>query len=212
MARKNILVCIDRDGTIEYDDRYHLGHQRNWKSKVKVLPHVIKGIKLLKKIKNIKIYMISNQPGVAIKDFPLLTQKRAEEVSQYVIKLLKKKGALVDGYRVCGHANSSYVKKRKEYKFNNKLVCNCSCIKPSPGMIYEILKEENMNKSNTNIYVLGDRLTDVQTGINAKGIGILIPFNKRIQELAKVKKLKSNSRYIAKNFLDAINYIIKKEK
>ena len=56
MVGKNILGCIDRDGTIIYDKKYHLGHQINWKRKVKLLENVVKGLKKLRKIKNIRIY------------------------------------------------------------------------------------------------------------------------------------------------------------
>jgi len=208
---ENVLVCIDRDGTIVYDNKYYLGRQRDWKSEVKFLKNVVKGIKKLMKIKNIKIYIITNQPAVAIKDFPLLTQRKAEEVSQYVIDMLKEKGAIIDGFKVCGHANSSYVKRKKEFKFDGKYVCDCPCIKPKPGMVIDVLKKESLKKSNTSIYVLGDRLSDVQTGINAKGWGILIPFSNMKGEKEKVKRLKSKNKYIAKDFLSAAEFIVSKE-
>ena len=84
---KNILVCLDRDGTLIYDNKCNLGSQSDWKKKVKILPGVIKGIKELNKIPNIKIYMTTNQPGVAVKEFKLLTLKRAHEVCRYVVKI-----------------------------------------------------------------------------------------------------------------------------
>ncbi|HLC87096.1 MAG TPA: hypothetical protein VJH65_02370 [Candidatus Nanoarchaeia archaeon] len=211
--KKQILICIDRDGTLIYDKKYHLGRQRKWKPLVKFLPNVISGLKLLRKIPNSKIYMITNQPGVAIKEFPLLTKEKAIEVCNYVLGLLKKRGVGLDGCEVCGYASHEYVKRKKgEFTFDKKLVGNYSCIKPRPGMINNILKRERLDKRNTKIYILGDRESDIKTAINAKGFGVLVPFINKPDEPEKVKKLKNKNIYISKDFLDACNFIIKKEK
>ena len=89
--KKQLLIFIDRDGTVLYDikhsPRYYLGRQKDWKAKTRFLKYVVSGLKLLKKsIPEAKIYLISNQPGIAIKDFPLLTKKRANETFRYVLK------------------------------------------------------------------------------------------------------------------------------
>jgi histidinol phosphatase-like enzyme len=212
---KQILICIDKDGTIVYDKRYHLGHQPNWKSKVKLLDNVVKGIRKLNKLNNTKIYIATNQPGVAIKDLKLLTKEKAELVCQFIIERLEKQNAIVNGYEVCGKVSPKYIKEKKQqgktYKFDKKLTGNFSCIKPKPGMVYSIMKKENL-PANTKIYFLGDRASDVKTSINAKGFGILIPFPNRPDEIEKTKKLKSTKKYIAKDFMDACNFIIKREK
>lgn len=196
----NNIVLIDRDGTLIYDDSYHLGHTTNWRSKVRILPGVISGIKKLNKL-GVKIYIITNQPGVAVKEFPLLTQKRAEDVCKYVIKKLRSKGAYVDGYFVCGHASPSYVKTKK-FTFDTSLVCNCSCIKPNLGMVFSALKNEGLKKKDVKIFVIGDRVSDVKLAIKAKGYGILVPFNNRIKEVDKVK-----GGFVASSFLRACEFI-----
>ena len=213
MTKKNILICIDRDGTIVYDGgSYHLGKQKNWKELIKFLNGVNQGIKELRKINKVKIYMITNQPGPAIKEFPLLDEKKAIEVCEYIMKLLKEKGTELDGYELCGKASSDYVKKRKnKYTFNKKLVGDFSCVKPKPGMVYNALKKEGWNKKNTKIYVIGDRLSDVQCANNTGGYGIFVPFSNRLEEFEKVKKIKSKKKYISKNFLDACKFIKEKE-
>lgn len=211
--KKNILICIDRDGTLIYDKKYYMGHTKNWKSRIKFLKNVIKGLRLLnKELPDAPIYMITNQPGVAIKDFPLLTEKRANEVCLEVLKKLEKKRAIIKDYILCSHVSPSYVKKRKEFKFNKKLICNCSCIKPKPGMIKEALKKESLEPNKTKIYVIGDRASDIKTALNAKGFGILIPFKEEPYEKEKVKNIKTKNKYIAKGFLDAARFIVKREK
>lgn len=208
---KKILIFVDRDGTLIYDKKYYLGSQKNWKSKVKFLPSVIRGLKLLNKNLNPNIYMITNQPGVAIKNFPLLTLEKAHKVSLYVMKLLEKKGVFLKGYDVCGKAHASYTKKRSEFEFDKKLIGNFSCIKPRPGMINTVLKNEKLNRKQVKIYVIGDRVSDVKTALNAKGCGIMIPFKNEKGEKEKVKKLNTKNKYIAKNFLDAAKIILERE-
>jgi len=212
MAKKKTVICIDRDGVLIYDEKYHLGRTNNWKSKIKVLPHVVEGLKLLNKLSNVAIYLVTNQPGVAIKDFPLLTFARAHEVCRYVVDLLKKKGGHLDGYFLCAHASPAYAKRRSNYKFDKKLVCNCSCIKPRFGMVYDALEKEGIKPEQATIYVMGDRATDIQTAINAGGVGVFVPFENEPGQKEKVKEIKQKSKvYIAKNFLDAVNFIIKKD-
>jgi len=203
--KKKTVICLDRDGTLIYDDKYHLGRTTNWRSKVKILPSVVKGIKQLRKIPNVKLYMITNQPGVATKTFPLLTLQRAHEVCRYVLKKLESKKAGLDGYFLCPHASPSYTRKRKERTFDTHLVCNCSCIKPKLGMVFNALKAEGVKKKDVNIYVIGDRASDVKTATNVKGIGILVPFKNGPEQKEIVKKIKGKT-YIAKNFTDAVEY------
>jgi len=209
---KKTLIFIDKDKTLIYDKKYYFGSQKNWRSLIKILPHVINGLKLLKKIQNSKIYIITNQPGVAVKNFPLLTLKRANEVCKYVLKQFEKRNVKLDGYEICERVSPLYIKTHKQFTFNKKLVGNFYCMKPNPGMIEKILKKEKLTRADANIYVIGDRVSDVKTALNAKGFGIIIPFENEKDEKEKVRKLKNKSTFIAKNFLDAARFIVKREK
>lgn len=216
MKKHNILICVDRDGTLIYDNKYYLGKTNNWRRRIKLLKNITQGLKRLnKKLPRAKIYMITNQSGVAIKDFPLLTERRANEVCQTVIDILKKKGVQIDDYVLCPHVSKEYAKK-SILKINKKFICNCSCIKPSPGMVLKAIKREGFKKENTKIYVVGDRKIDVETAHNISGTGILVPFKNESDEDIKLLKHKKNKfyyskTYIAKDFLDAVDYIIEKE-
>ena len=200
------LVLIDRDGTLIYDDKYHLGKTNDWKKKVKILPTVTKGLKLLKVLPEVHTYIITNQPGVAVKDFKLLTEERSRKVCKYIQEKLNKLGANIEGHFVCPHASPAYTNKRSNYKFNKKLVCNCSCIKPKLGMVFDVLKLEGITKKNTNIYIIGDRASDIKTAHNIKGTGILIPFKGEPGQVEAINKLRGKT-YVASNFLDAAKYI-----
>lgn len=204
---KNLLICVDRDGTLIFDEKYHLGRTDDWKSKVKVLPTVIDGLKYLDSLENASVYMITNQPGVAIKDFPLLTHDRANEVCRYVINELEKLGGRIKGYYFCPHAHPDYVKMRSKYQFDEEMICDCDCIKPNPGMVYKALEAEGLTLENTDVYVIGDRLSDVKTALNVKGKGILVPFENEPGQVEKVRELNHANIHIAKNFLNAVYFI-----
>jgi histidinol-phosphate phosphatase family protein len=211
--KKNILICIDRDGTLIEDKLYYLGSTPDWNKKFKFLPEVINGTKLLiKSLPNAKLYMITNQTGVTVKDLPLLTQKRAHEVCKYTLAQLKKQKAHINGYILCPHADPTYMKRRKEFKFIKSLVCNCDCIKPKIGMIKQALAKENLSLKNTKIYVIGNRMSDVHTAHNANSCGILVPYKFESKEKIKVASEHHKNTYIAKNFLEAAKYIIRREK
>jgi histidinol phosphatase-like enzyme len=110
---KKTIICVDRNGTLINDEKDHLflGRDDDLKTKVNLLPHVLDGLKLPGAIPGPAIYMITNQPGVAISDYPLLTLERAHEVCRYVIDRIESLGAHIDGYFLCPHASPDYVKK-----------------------------------------------------------------------------------------------------
>jgi HAD superfamily hydrolase (TIGR01662 family) len=210
---KKILICIDRDGTLIYDKKYHLGHQRNWKSLVRILPKVMSGLKLLKKkLPEAKIYFITNQPGVAVKDFPLLDEKKAHRVCDYVSKLFEKKGFKFNGYEICARASFAWEKSHPQFRLDKRLVGNFSCMKPRPGMINNIMKKERLRKRDTSIYIIGDRASDVETAKNLDVYGIFVPFVNRPDEKNKLKNLEYKKKYAAKDFLDGVRFIIKRER
>jgi histidinol phosphatase-like enzyme len=61
-----VLIGIDRDGTINKDEDYFLGSSPDWKGQVKLLPGVIEGIRMLKSLKDIYVFIVTNQAGVAL--------------------------------------------------------------------------------------------------------------------------------------------------
>jgi len=135
---KKTLICIDRDGTLIHDEKYHLflGKDNDWPSKARILPGVIDGLKKLRNIPGSSIYMITNQPGVAIRDYPLLTVEKAHEVCRYVVNKIREMGTVIDGYFLCPHATPEYVSKKPGVNFDAKLVHECKCLKPAMGMVF----------------------------------------------------------------------------
>jgi len=213
---KKTIICIDRDGTLVYDSKDHLflGKDDGWESEVKLLPHVIDGLKALNKIPDSVIYMITNQSGVAISDFRLLTLERAHEVCRYVVSKIRNMGAHIDGYFLCPHATPDYVKTKPGMYFDKRFVHdNCGCLKPALGMVFNVLKVVDITLENADIYVVGDRATDVQTALNINGIGVLIPFENEPGEEEKVRKLADQAHVqINADLLKAAEWVIDRKK
>jgi histidinol-phosphate phosphatase family protein len=211
---KKTLICIDRDGTLIHDEKYHLflGKDNDWPSQVKILPDVIDGLKKLRNIPNASIYMVTNQPGVAIKDYPLLTLEKAHEVCRYIVSKIREMGAIMDGYFLCPHADPEYVGKKPGVNFDAKLVHDCTCLKPALGMVFDALAVENITADNANIYVIGDRASDLLTALNINGFGILIPFENEPGEEEKVRRFDDQRHIlIARNMIEAAEFISKRE-
>ncbi len=213
-----ILVCLDRDGTVNEDKNNFLGKTENWKSQVKFLPGVVQGIKLLNQISNLEIFIITNQAGVALADeeFKYLTEQRYREVSEYMIQQLAKKGARITGVFGCPYVDLKYAEKSKKRgrTINPEyLIDNHSDWKPNPGMVKKAAESLGKTLEQCEIYFIGDRLSDVQTGLNAGGIGILVSSSKtkELGDEEKVQQLKlqyPRKVYIAKDFLDAAEHVI----
>ena len=207
---RKTIICIDRDGTLIHDTREHLflGRKDDWREKVRILPHAVEGLRLLNTIAGAGIYMITNQPGVAISDFPMLTEERAHEVCRYLVDLLKDEGANLDGYFLCPHATPEYAQRKPGVNFHRHLVHDCHCLKPGLAMVFNALQAEGVTPENADVYVIGDRASDVRTALNLGGTGILIPFVNEPGESERVKKLEGQSRIqVSENMLAAAEYI-----
>jgi len=209
------VVCSDRDGTINRDDNYYLGSDPAWRGQVEFLEGVIEGIKLIKTIPNSHLFIVTNQSGVALRGgvFDKLTEERVDEVNRYLLTELKNRGAQVDGYFACPFVDSEYVRraKRKSRECNPDYVQDGHPdLKPNPGMLERALKSLDLSKEDCNIFMIGDRASDVEMGLRGGGTGILVESPKTIEleDRAKVESL-DGKVYIAKNFLRAAEYIVK---
>jgi len=133
-------VFLDRDNTLIEDEGYI--HEPE---KVKLLPGVGEGLKLLKE-KGFLLIVVSNQSGIGRgyykeEDFHAVNRKLQE--------LLKPYGVQIDDFFFCPH-------KPEE---------NCSCRKPKPGMVLEAEKKWKIDLKES--YVIGDKDIDVLLAINS---------------------------------------------
>lgn len=150
---KKTIICIDRDGTLIHDSREHLflGSDNDWPGKVKILPLAVEGLRMLNTLARAGIYMITNQAGVAISDFPLLTEGRAHEVCRHVVEVFRQKGARLDGYFLCPHATPEYASRKPGTNFHSNLVHDCQCLKPAIGMVFNALQAQCITADNADV-------------------------------------------------------------
>ena len=211
------LVGLDRDGTINKDDNYLLGSSNDWREQVEILPGVVEGIRRLNALSDLEVFIITNQAGVALKgpQFDLLDEKRMHEVNDYIIGLLSEQDAKVRGCFTCPFVDLKYVeksRKRGREVHEHYIIDNHPDLKPNTGMLRKAAESLGLTLEQCSFDFIGDRLSDVQMGLNANGRGILIPSVKTIElgDVAKVEALKksySDRVYVASDFLDAARYI-----
>jgi len=220
----SILVCSDRDGTINRDENYFLGTSDNWQEQIEFLPGVIEGLQHLNTVPDLHFYILTNQAGVALTgidsktgiNFDNLTEERMHEVNREIINRLSLSATPVKGYCACPFVDDSYVEKSRQRRrqVNPAYVCNGHPdLKPNIGMISHAARELGFKSlEDLDIYVIGDRDSDVKMGLNAGGRGILVASSKTVErgDLGIVEQLfKDNPGrvYLASDFYVACQLI-----
>jgi len=150
----NKAVFLDRDGTIIED----VGYLNNPKE-IKFIPGTIEAIKKLNQA-GYKVVVITNQSGIAR---GLIREDMLQTIDKTMQKTILAGGAHLDGIYYCPHHpdHGHYPYKRK-----------CNCRKPGPGMILKAQKDLNIDLKQS--FMIGDKISDVEAGINAKVKPILV--------------------------------------
>jgi len=169
-------VFIDRDGVVNKTE------VRNGKP---YAPRSYEEFQLLQgteealislKISGFIIIVVTNQPDVGN---GYIDKKIVEEMH---LKLLTE--LPIDAIKVCYHRQTD----------------ECKCRKPKPGMLIEAASEFNINLNNS--YIIGDRKSDIETGIAAGCSTIFI-------ERGYAKSERPNSTdFIASSLPDAVTDIL----
>ena len=180
-------VFLDRDGTINHDPGYIKDP-----NDVEILPGVPEGIRKLKEDFDFSIIVISNQAGVAK---GLMTREDVNAVNNRINELLMIKGASIDAFYYCPY--------HPEFDPPEK----SNCRKPSPFMIVQASKEHQieLNKS----FMIGDKTSDVESGLNAGVKTILIGSPIFQNEISVLHNLGKKPNFVAANFQEACEFIIK---
>jgi len=179
---------LDRDGTIIEENGYI--------SKIKQVDFIPGSIEAIKRLKSLgyKIIVITNQSGVAQRFF---TEKDLKKVHNYLQKQLRKDKAGWDGIYYCPHHPRVGLK---------RYLKDCNCRKPKTGLVKLAAREHKLKLKGS--VVIGDRLSDVGLGKNAKMESILLLTGHGKKESKKVGTYpKTKPNFIAKNLLEAAEYL-----
>ena len=145
-------VFLDRDGTLNEDPGY-IGDPKD----VVLLPGVIEALSKLKNKLGYLLIIITNQSGIAR---GLISDEQVKAVNRKITSILSDHKITVDGVYYCtAHPDFSNFEE-------------CECRKPSPKMILDAAAAFNIELSNS--YLIGDSVSDIESGIHAGVKTILV--------------------------------------
>lgn len=169
-------VFLDRDGTVNvgtptYERVDSLG-------KVELLPNTIEALRLLATLDYV-VFFVTNQAGLAE---GLITRAEFDAINNKVLTLVQPSGLIIAATYVCPHGETD----------------NCDCRKPKPKLLLDAAKEYDINLSKS--WMIGDRPSDVMTGVNAGTKGILV-------KTGVSNVVSDQAIYTAPTLLEAVGYI-----
>ena len=153
MSRKP-AIFLDRDGVIIEEIGYLSDPDQ-----IVLIPGSAEAIIRLNQ-HHIPIIVVTNQAGVARGYYH---ESQVEVVHSRLNELLAEQGASVTTYYYCPHHPTAGL---------GAYLINCECRKPQPGMLLAAAKEHCLDL--TRSYIVGDKLSDIEAGINVKAKGILV--------------------------------------
>jgi D-glycero-D-manno-heptose 1,7-bisphosphate phosphatase len=170
------VVLLDREGTIIVDPSYD---RVDAPEKIKLLSNTLPALKLLA-THDYKIVIITNQTNIAQ---GRITEQEFWHLNDLVLEKLKPSGITILKTYVCPHAVDE----------------KCECRKPKPKLLLDAIAEFELNPSDT--FMVGDRATDIEAGINTGTKTILVKTGKH--EVSTDK-----ATHTAPSLLEAAHYIV----
>ena len=159
---KSRAVFFDRDGVLNelvyYPEEGRVGSPLSARQ-LRVFPNVGKIIEEVRRL-DWKAVVISNQPGVARKQF---SYSEFLEMNAKVRREVKRGGGRFDGEYYCLHHPRALVAKYR---------IDCDCRKPKPGLLIKAANELGIDLAKS--FFVGDSLIDVKAGRAAGCRTILI--------------------------------------
>ncbi|MBK8258471.1 MAG: HAD-IIIA family hydrolase [Polyangiaceae bacterium] len=153
-------VILDRDGTlIDFVRDSDLGSVQSafHPSHIRFLPGVLEGMRSLSNA-GFVLAIATNQPGPAKGQIPM---RAVETTHRALLDRLRAEGIEIAQLEVCTHHPDGGP------GGDPNLIVNCECRKPKPGMLLTLLRDLNLDPTQT--WMVGDSLADVQAG-HAAGV------------------------------------------
>jgi D-glycero-D-manno-heptose 1,7-bisphosphate phosphatase len=160
LPHKHPAVFLDRDGVINdlvYFSRTGTVGSPLRAKDLRVFPYSSETILSLQQL-GFKVILISNQPGVAKRQF---SHREFEAMKRKVSRQLLP--AKLDAEYYCLHHPHAVLSKYRK---------DCNCRKPKPGLFFKAAKEMSLDLSKS--YYIGDSLEDVRAGAAAGVKTVLI--------------------------------------
>ncbi|MBI2655691.1 HAD family hydrolase [Candidatus Woesearchaeota archaeon] len=176
-------IFLDRDGTLNEDTLYPHKIEH-----FKLLPGVIEGLKKLSK--DYIFIIITNQSGIGR---GIYTEEDFHNFNNHLVLKLKKEGIEIKKTYYCPHHPDE----------------DCDCRKPHTKNIKDAAREFNIDIGDS--WTIGDHTPDIKMGLDAGTKTIFMLTGHGKQHIDEIKgSLKPD--YIAENFLQAAEFILKNDK
>jgi D-glycero-D-manno-heptose 1,7-bisphosphate phosphatase len=170
-------VFLDRDGTVNIGIPTY--ERVDTLDKVALLPNSIEALRLLAR-QGYTVFFITNQAGLAE---GLITQAEFDAINAKVLDLISPSGITISKTYVCPHGEKD----------------NCECRKPKPKLLLDAAREFDIDLAAS--WMIGDRSSDVMTGVNAGTKTILVKTGVPTVESAE-------ATFTAPSLLEAVEFII----
>lgn len=168
LDRKDVLVVLDRDGTLIEHSTDFFGRQENWCEELKLIMPVVSMISYLQTRFKVMAIVASNQAGVAR---GLYDCKRVEEIHRHIDGLLKAQGVLISSWKYSPDVDLVYALAMKgKIDFLPAFVKEKTMRKPAMGMVEEALRELGRSLGDfSSVMVFGDQKEDEGLAVNLGG-------------------------------------------
>lgn len=186
--KNNRAVFLDRDGTINEEVGY-----LNSLEQLRIFPAAFDAVRMINEA-GMKVVVVTNQSGIARGFFD---EDFVNTVHARINVIFQEKSAFIDRFYYCPHHSTEGVGKYR---------VSCDCRKPAPGMLIKASEELDIDLPGS--YVVGDMAKDVELANNVGARGILV----RTGYGKNVKASDIKPAYIARDILDAAEWIIKDRK
>jgi D-glycero-D-manno-heptose 1,7-bisphosphate phosphatase len=148
------LAIFDRDNTlvqVPRGTRYLYGLDE-----IVFLPGVVAALRHLAR-RGIPCVVATNQQGISMKEFPLMTKDSVETFNQRLSNEVAKLGGRIDRFYVCPHLDTE----------------GCECRKPRPGLFIDALRDFKLKPNQ--VIGIGNSQRDIEAA-HAAGIrAIAVP-------------------------------------
>lgn len=163
---KNKCIFLDRDGNINVEVDYLYK-----KEDFKFVDGADKAIKIFNEL-GYKVIVVTNQSGIARGYY---TEEDLKHLHSYIDQELEKIGGKVDEYYYCPHHPEKGIGIYKR---------SCRCRKPELEMFLDAQKEFDIDFERS--IVVGDKISDIESGIRLGMEAILVKSGHGIMEKEKI--------------------------
>ena len=191
----NKAIFLDRDGVlneIRADKEFYYKE-----GDIIFFPKIFDALKIIKN-KGYKIFVMTNQPVIAR---GIASSEEIERLHKFMNQEL---GGMIEKFYMCPHHPEMHLDVPK-HALKYRTACNCR--KPLPGMIFEAIKEFDLDLNKS--WMVGDMITDILCGKAAgcKTIQIFSPHSNKITKSAMAFDKNIEPDYHAIDLFEATKFL-----